>query len=370
MAPPPVAGGYNMGFRLEPLTADGDLNNALDFRGGRHKALKDPLYMMSCENRETGNRMVKEGQYEQAIAQYSELIVKTRTLEGEDDVDWDDDSRTEVCMLRATAYLNLSLCFLKTEQWTHASNTATRAMQGDKDPPDPKENVLPADKKAKALFRRATAQCEGFGNFDKALEDLRKAKELTPDDKGIEQMLRKCEIAVKKTDKAASKKMAGFLSKEVAEKGGLFDDSEERSKKAHEPQKQPTEPMKLKDGLFIMPPNAEEQEQKKVAPEYPACRKAVAAVDAEEKRKWTDGEFYTQEQFREKVVASKGEAEVGDADVETAWKEAEVAEAEEEIDWNEVSREINELREDNPDLYAEVRDKIQDALEKHAKGDA
>merc|ERR1719335_386274 len=138
--------------------------------------------------------------------------MQVRALENEPGVEWTDAGYQKVRALRASAYLNLSLCFLKTEQWTHASNTATRAMQGDKDPPDPKEAVLTADKKAKALFRRATAQCEGFGNFDKAIEDLRLALQHAPEDKAVQQMLRKCEVAVKKTDLAAKSKMQGFLS--------------------------------------------------------------------------------------------------------------------------------------------------------------
>merc|ERR1719454_1596703 len=109
--------------------------------------------------------------------------MQLRSLESENDVRWDDTARLKVRELRAAAYLNLSLCFLKTEQWTHAINTATRALQGDKEPPDPKEDVLSPEKKAKALFRRAQAQNEGFGNFDKAKEDLEKALEYAPEDK-------------------------------------------------------------------------------------------------------------------------------------------------------------------------------------------
>merc|ERR1719181_2068163 len=115
--------------------------------------------------------------------------MKVRSLEGEKDVVWTDESTKDVRLLVATAYLNLSACFLKTQQWTHASNTATRAMQGDKDPPDPKHDVLAPEKKAKALFRRAQAQSEGFGNYEKAKEDLQKAVELAPEDKAVQQEL-------------------------------------------------------------------------------------------------------------------------------------------------------------------------------------
>jgi len=287
-----------MGFQLTPLV-DGGLDTSGDFRGGPHPAEDDTLYKMACENRDGGNKLVQAARYEEAIGRYSEAIMQTRALDNEVDIEWTDDGRKTVTMLRATAYLNLSLCFLKTEQWTHASNTATRALQGDKDPADPKDDVLPAEKKAKALFRRAQAQTEGFGNFSKSLEDLRKALEYAPDDKAIQQTLLKTERAVAKVAKEADKKMAGFFTKSKAAKegDGLFDDSlrPEEGPKAKPVSK---EPMKLSDGLWVMP-GADEK------PPEPA---------------------------------------------------------EDKVDFEELSRELNELKEDNPEEYAVLRDKVQEKL--------
>merc|ERR1719487_1040241 len=160
-----------MGFQLTPLT-EGNLDTSGDFHGGPHPAEEDNIYKMACENRDLGNKSVKAGQYEEAIAKYSELIMQLRALGEEKDVQWNESGEESVRQLRAAAYLNLSLCFLKTKQWTHAVNTATSALQGDKDPPNPKENVLAPEKKAKALFRRAQAHSEGFDDYDKAKADL------------------------------------------------------------------------------------------------------------------------------------------------------------------------------------------------------
>lgn len=290
---------------------DGNLDTSLDSTGQMHSLEKDMLWKMALENREGGNKMVKEGLYEQAVGRYSEVIMQLRSLEQETDVKWTDGSRGQVRELRAMAYLNLSLCFLKTEQWTHAVNTATRALQGDKQVVDPKDAVLPPDKKSKALFRRAQAQCEGFGNFDKALEDLKKAFEYTPDDKAIEQMMKKCEFAVKKTTKAADKKMAGFLSKATSDEG-LFDESLRPSNVDKKPPPS-TEPIKMKDGLWIMPPGAE-----------------AAAGGAERN------------------------ADATNIDGET-------------IDFEELGREIAEMREERPEDFAEIRDKVKGILEKKAQ---
>merc|ERR1712110_413925 len=177
----------------------------------------------------------------------------------------------------------------------HCVNTATRALVGDKETPDPKDAVLTPDKRAKALFRRAQAQCEGFGNFDKARDDLKKALEYTPEDKAIEQMLRKCDFAVKKTSKAADRKMAGFLKKEASSGDGLFDDSLRGSSVADV--KLPTEPVKLSEGIWITPKSEE----------------TPSVVDGENGNK---------------------------------------------LDLDELSREINEMREEQPEKYAELRNKV------------
>jgi len=142
-----------MGFQVTPLTEEMALDTSLDFNGGPHAAEEDRLYKLACTGRDDANQMVKNGKHEGAVAKYSELIMQLRALDEETDVVWTDAGHEAVRQLRATAYLNLSLCFLKMQQWTHANNTATRAIQGDKEPPDAKENVLAPEKKAKAFFQ-------------------------------------------------------------------------------------------------------------------------------------------------------------------------------------------------------------------------
>jgi len=290
-----------MGFTLTPLTVGGGLDSSGDFSGGPHPVEDDTLYKMACENRDGGNKMVQQGQYEMAIGRYSELIMQSRALDKEPDIEWTDDGRTAVRLLRGTAYLNLSLCFLKTEQWTHANNTATRALQGDKDPPEVADDVLPAEKKAKALFRRAQAQSKGFDDFQKAADDLKKALGFAPNDAGIKQELRLVEQKLNKASKAADKKLSGFLNGTSKEKG-LFDEKLQPSTE----RKQYTEPMKLSDGLWVMP-NGEKRE-------------------SVEKPKIVD---------EDKVV-----------------------------NYEELSREITELREANPNDYESLRAQVGELLDK------
>eukprot|EP00928_Gymnodinium_smaydae_P087524 TRINITY_DN71783_c0_g1_i1.p1 TRINITY_DN71783_c0_g1~~TRINITY_DN71783_c0_g1_i1.p1 ORF type:complete len:334 (-),score=127.22 TRINITY_DN71783_c0_g1_i1:152-1153(-) len=303
---PVQEGSFQLGFDLRPLTEDGELDRSLDNRGIMHSLESDMLFKLASENRDKGNAAVKEGNCQPAIGNYSEAIMQLRSLENEQDVRWNDEARLKVRELRATLYLNLSLCFFKLQQWTHCINTATRALQGDKEKPDPRDAVLPPEKRAKALFRRANAQCEGFGNFDKALEDLKKALEYTPDDKAVAQMLKKCEIAVKKTEKAATKKMSGFLKKEATSGEGLFDDSLRPSAESIAPKPaMPSEPVKMSDGLWVMP-KMEEPERRPL-------------------------------------------------------------QGEEGLNLEELSREIAEMREENPEEFQKMRDQVKDMLEQKAK---
>jgi tetratricopeptide (TPR) repeat protein len=300
-----ASGGYQMGFTITPLTHGGGLDTSGDFAGGPHPAEEDTLYKMACENRDGGNKMVKDGQYENAIARYSELIMQLRALGEEKDVLWDDKGTEAVRQLRAAAYLNLSLCFLKTQQWQHALNTATRALQGDKDPPVPEENVLAPEKKAKALFRRAQAHSEGFSDPDKAKADLEKAVEYAPEDKSLQQELRRVSQILSKKTKEADKKMAGFFanSKKVQSGDGLFEEKLRPSNEGNEPKL--TDIKKLSDGLWLAPKDDTQQEAEEIA-------------------------------------------------------------GEEGIDFNELSREINEMREDRPEVYQELRQKIEAHLKEAA----
>lgn len=307
-----------MGFKIEPLTQD-HLDTSGDFVGGPHPVEEDPLYKRACTNRDEGNEMVKSGEYEGAVAKYSEMIMQIRALVDEEDVQWTNpdgsDGHDLVHQLRATAYLNLSLCFLKLQQWTHASNTATRALQGDKDPPDPKHDVLAPERKAKALFRRAQAQSEGFGNYEKAISDLKAAQHLSPEDKAVKQELQRIEQVLSKSVKEAEKKMAGFLSsnKKAQSGEGIFDEKLRPKPDANPKPKNITEPKKLKEGLWVVPEKEKEKDKEK---------------------------------------------EEGDEDCPDAGPER--------VDYEELTREINEMREDNPEAYAKLREQVKEHIEKAA----
>ncbi|CAD7938378.1 unnamed protein product [Amoebophrya sp. A25] len=113
----------------------------------------DSLWDMAEETKKLGNKYVADGRYPDAIQRYSEVIMQARQMKPE--VVKKDEK--EIRILVQSCYLNLSMCFLKSDQWQHAYNSAHRAIQGDEDPPNPQHDVLSQAQKAKALFRKCTA---------------------------------------------------------------------------------------------------------------------------------------------------------------------------------------------------------------------
>lgn len=274
MAPPPGAtGGYTVGYEIRPLMEDGDLDKSnldgtpaeLREDGVKHPAHKDMLYKMAEENKDGGNKLVQDSNFEAAIARYSEAIMQLRSLQDETCVAWDDAGRFQVRTLRSMCYLNLSLCFFKTEQWVHAVNTATRAIQGDMNPPQKDDDVLPPEKKAKALFRRAQANAHGILNTEEATKDLEAALKLTPGDKAIQAELKKVTLGQKILEKDQKQKMSGFLSnsKKAKEGEGIFKEKERPTEEELKAKPQgPKDIVKMTDGLWIAPEQEEAPQPK------------------------------------------------------------------------------------------------------------
>ena len=165
---------------------------------------ENAMYETAVTHRDVGNKLVQAKRYQ---------LATDRCYEAIDTLNGIDDECEEVRVLRATVYLNLSMCHVKGEHWEAVVETATCALQGDRRVPDPLDDVLPPEKKAKALFRRATAHDEGFGNYEPAREDLRRARVYAPGDTSIEALFRKYDLAAKKEATAADRKLAGFLRK-------------------------------------------------------------------------------------------------------------------------------------------------------------
>merc|ERR1712060_102647 len=122
------------------------------------------------------------------------------------------------------------------------------------------------------------------------------------------EMLRKCEYAVKKVTKKADKKMSGFLKKAQEDgDGGLFDDSLRPSEESKTKPSKPSEPIKMSDGLWVVPTEKEEDD-------------------------------------------SKG-----------------AGTNEEEVDYDRLALELAEIKDSNPEQYKEMRDKVKAMIEQNVE---
>ena len=141
---------------------------ALDIRqsatGERHLVETDPPYVKAVDHRLLGHKAVHAAKFVVAIGSYQAVILRLRSLEVKREASWDCSAWKCIRQLQAAAFLNLSLCYLKTEQWTQAVNAATYVIQGEQSPPNPRDNVLVHGRHAKTLFHRAQADMRGLGN--------------------------------------------------------------------------------------------------------------------------------------------------------------------------------------------------------------
>jgi len=179
-----------------------------------HPLEEDTLYKMVVECRELGNKLVKEEKYEQAVSKYSEIIYLVRQLETNPDtgIQWTKEDRKKIRVFVALAYLNLSMCFLKTEQWTHCVNCATRALQGDEDPPNEAHaNLLQPNQKAKAYYRRAMGRPSN--QEEDKMRDCEAGLKEDPGNGELKRLLGEMKNEAKKAEKKAKAGIAkGFLT--------------------------------------------------------------------------------------------------------------------------------------------------------------
>lgn len=208
---------------------------------------------MAVETKKVANKYVSGERYADAVARYSDVILMCRKMVPAE-VKKDELEIREVIQ---ACYLNISMCFLKTEHWGHAFNSAHRALRGDEEPANPKHDVLKLEQKAKALFRKAqaalqlvdsggetTAAAESGGltsvdvatdeddprvrkpdaavpltrlpTLDQLVAELRRAAAYAPEDAEIRKLINTIKERQKKEDKADAKtcKIKGFLTSE------------------------------------------------------------------------------------------------------------------------------------------------------------
>ena len=153
------------------------------------KLKKEDRMRMVIKNKEEGTELFKGGNYRPAAARYHKSLTHASKF-----FDLSPDDEQEVKAVKLSLYLNLAQCYIKLENYDNVIRNCDEAL-----------SIEPNN--AKALFRRATAY-ETKKDWDKALEDLKKAALANPDDKAIPKAEERIKRMVAK-EKAKDKKIWG-----------------------------------------------------------------------------------------------------------------------------------------------------------------
>ncbi|XP_033870836.2 peptidyl-prolyl cis-trans isomerase D [Acipenser ruthenus] len=156
--------------------ADGSGDTHPDFPEDSDIDLKDVEKIMPIAEdvKNIGNNFFKSQNWQAAIKKYSKAL---RYLEVCRDEVEDENLQKKLEPIVLSCILNMSACKLKLQLWQEAIDSCNEALEIDQ-------------LNTKALYRRAQAW-QGMKEYNQALVDLKKAQELTPEDKAISnEMLR------------------------------------------------------------------------------------------------------------------------------------------------------------------------------------
>ncbi|MGH0126000.1 UNVERIFIED_CONTAM: hypothetical protein FKN15_015135 [Acipenser sinensis] len=156
--------------------ADGSGDTHPDFPEDSDIDLKDveKIVPIAEDVKNIGNNFFKSQNWQAAIKKYSKAL---RYLEVSRDEVEDENLQKKLEPIVLSCILNMSACKLKLQLWQEAIDSCNEALEIDQ-------------LNTKALYRRAQAW-QGMKEYNQALVDLKKAQELTPEDKAISnEMLR------------------------------------------------------------------------------------------------------------------------------------------------------------------------------------
>ncbi|KAM5191336.1 peptidyl-prolyl cis-trans isomerase D [Mantella aurantiaca] len=157
------------GEELVVAPADGSGDIHPDFPEDSDVELNDVEKIVSIAEdvKNIGNSLFKSLSWEMAIKKYNKAL---RYVEGCKDVTGDDNI-SKLNPIAVSCNLNIGACKLKMSDFRAAIESCNEALEID-----------PSN--TKALYRRAQGW-QGLKDYEQALEDLKKAHELTPEDKAI-----------------------------------------------------------------------------------------------------------------------------------------------------------------------------------------
>jgi tetratricopeptide (TPR) repeat protein len=155
--------------QLEDESRRAEAEREADGGGDDHdtRKLKKPERMrLVAKNKDEGNELFRDGNFQHAAMRYVKALSHAAKF-----FDLTAADQVEVDKLKLSLYLNLAQCYLKLEQWPKAIANCRDALALDA-------------KNPKALYRRALA-FEKEKKLDEAMQDVKAALAVAPEDKAI-----------------------------------------------------------------------------------------------------------------------------------------------------------------------------------------
>ncbi|KAM9377336.1 peptidyl-prolyl cis-trans isomerase D isoform 1-T1 [Pholidichthys leucotaenia] len=148
----------------------------------------DKVLSVAEDVKNLGNNLFKNQDWKGAVNKYSKAL---RYLEAGGD-QLEEEAQKKLEPTAVSCYLNTAACKLKMQLWQEALDSCTEVLELN-------------EGNTKALFRRAQAW-QGLKEYWKAMADLKKAQEITPEDKAITNELKRVHLKIQE-EKEKEKKI-------------------------------------------------------------------------------------------------------------------------------------------------------------------
>lgn len=262
-------------------------------------------------------------------------------LEYIDELGADEEEKSMIQAMKVALYNNLAACYLSINDLANARAACDEALLLD-------------PSQAKALYRRAKAWISdinsGADEFKLAIEDLKKALELSPNDSAIYQTLVKAKQDLVKV-KASTKSFQGMFNK-PSKNDDTTETKDETPKSQTEPEKKEEVQTKPEETVPVAKPEKKIEEPKKdeekvkVQPE-----KKVEDIKEKEKERLIVEEQKYQEK---KVVEQKSKSPKEENKTEKVKKEKEPLRLYEDKDEDDKNKENKVVAPEKPDEIKEL----------------
>ncbi|KAJ3053371.1 peptidyl-prolyl cis-trans isomerase cpr6 [Rhizophlyctis rosea] len=150
----------------------------------------DELLKIAGEIKAFGNDLFKKGQFDAASEKYAKAVRYLDALHPapEDLSELSIEQKKAYFSIKVSSLLNRSMSLLKTSSYTDASETASRVLSLSTTLSTNPDLAISSTDRCKALFRRGQARAK-ISQQEEAVEDLKAALEISPEDKLIQREL-------------------------------------------------------------------------------------------------------------------------------------------------------------------------------------